>query len=84
MTNTMSLGRVLDSSMKWMIGRYPKLSDRSGAPNIIVTECNDGVINDMRGLHVKEENLKNLGIFFLIFINFFKIYGCECYNKLKG
>ena len=64
MTNTMSLGRVLDSSMKWMIVKYPKLGDRSGAPNIIVTECNDGVINDMRGLHVKKENLKNLGIDF--------------------
>lgn len=57
MTNTMSLGRVLDSSMKWMIDKYPKLGDKSGAANIIVTECNDGVINDMRGLHVKEENV---------------------------
>ncbi|MFQ8697352.1 MAG: P1 family peptidase, partial [Peptoniphilus harei] len=57
MTNTMSLGRVLDSSMKWMIDKYPKLGDKSGAPNIIVTECNDGVINDMRGLHVKEKNV---------------------------
>ena len=57
MTNTMSLGRVLDASMKWMIGKYPKLGDKSGAPNIIVTECNDGVINDMRGLHIKGENV---------------------------
>lgn len=57
MTNTMSLGRVLDSSMKWMIDRYENVGDKAGAPNIIVTECNDGVINDMRGLHVKEENV---------------------------
>lgn len=57
MTNTMSLGRVLDSSMKWMIDRYKSVGDKAGAPNIIVTECNDGVINDMRGLHVKEENV---------------------------
>lgn len=64
MTNTMSLGRVLDSSMNWMIDRYEDVGDKAGAPNIIVTECNDGVINDMRGLHVKEENvlesLKNI------------------------
>ncbi len=57
MTNTMSLGEVLNSSMKWMIDKYPNVGDKSGAPNIIVTECNDGVINDMRGLHIKEENV---------------------------
>lgn len=57
MTNTMSLGEVLNSAMKWMIGKYPYVGDKAGAPNIIVTECNDGVINDMRGLHVKEKNV---------------------------
>lgn len=57
MTNTMSLGEVLNSAMKWMIDKYPHVGDKAGAPNIIVTECNDGVINDMRGLYVKEENV---------------------------
>lgn len=57
MTNTMSVGEVLKSSMKWMINNYEDVGNKSGAPNIIVTECNDGVINDMRGLYVKEENV---------------------------
>lgn len=57
MTNTMSIGEVLNSSMKWMINNYQDVGNKSGAPNIIVTECNDGVINDMRGLHIKEENV---------------------------
>ncbi len=58
MTNTMSMGEVLNSSMKWMINKYQDVGNKSGAPNIIVTECNDGVINDMRGLHIKEENVR--------------------------
>ena len=57
MTNTMSIGQVLNSSMKWMINKYQDVGNKSGAPNIIVTECNDGVINDMRGLHIKEKNV---------------------------
>lgn len=57
MTNTMSIGEVLNSSMKWMINKYQDVGNKSGAPNIIVTECNDGVINDMRGLHIKEKNV---------------------------
>lgn len=57
MTNTMSIGEVLNSSMKWMIDKYKDVGNKSGAPNIIVTECNDGVINDMRGLHIKEKNV---------------------------
>lgn len=57
MTNTMSVGEVLNSAMKWMIDKYPDVGDKAGAPNIIVTECNDGVINDMRGLYVKGKNV---------------------------
>lgn len=57
MTKTMSIGEVLNSSMKWMINKYQDVGNKSGAPNIIVTECNDGVINDMRGLHIKEKNV---------------------------
>lgn len=54
MTNTMSVGDVLSGTNRLMISKYKKIGKESAAPNIIVTECNDGVINDMRSMAVKD------------------------------
>ncbi|MGI5949017.1 P1 family peptidase [Peptoniphilus sp.] len=54
MTNTMSVGDVLSGTNKYMISKYENIGKKSPAPNIIVTECNDGVINDMRSMAIKD------------------------------
>lgn len=57
MTNTLSVGTALTASIKYMMSKHKDMGANSGATNCIVTECNDGVLNDMRGLHVKEEDV---------------------------
>lgn len=57
MTNTLSIGAVLDASIKYMLRDNEEIGVSTGTVNCVVTECNDGVLNDIRGLHVKEEHV---------------------------
>ena len=57
MTNTLSIGAVLDASIKYMLQNNEDIGVTTGTVNCVVTECNDGVLNDIRGLHVKEEHV---------------------------
>ncbi|RVU54150.1 P1 family peptidase [Anaerosphaera multitolerans] len=57
MTNTLSVGTALTASIKYMMEENPDMGANSGATNCVVTECNDGVLNDMRGLHITEEHV---------------------------
>ena len=52
LTNTMSVGSVMDGVARYMIRTHPKigLSDDVVAPT--VAECDDSTLNDARGLHV--------------------------------
>lgn len=52
LTNTMSVGSVMDGVARYMIRTHPRigLSDDVVAPT--VAECDDSTLNDARGLHV--------------------------------
>ena len=57
MTNTLSVGTALTASVKYMLAKNPEIGVQTGTVNCVVTECNDGEINDIRGLHVTEEDV---------------------------
>ncbi|MCR4805337.1 MAG: P1 family peptidase [Clostridia bacterium] len=58
MTNTLSVGTALTASVKYMLEKNPEIGVQTGTVNCVVTECNDGEINDIRGLHVTEEHVR--------------------------
>lgn len=57
MTNTLSVGTALSALTTYMLEQNEEIGDTTGTVNCVVTECNDGEINDIRGLHVKEEDV---------------------------
>ena len=57
MTNTLSVGTVAEGLIKYMLNENEDICATTGSVNCIVTECNDSKLNDIRGLHVKEEHV---------------------------
>ena len=55
LTNTLSVHRVADAMLGWMLERPGNESVRS--INVVVGETNDGRLNDIRGRHVTEEHV---------------------------
>lgn len=59
MTNTFGVGTCLNGLTKYMLENNPEIGVSTGTVNCVVTECNDGLINDIRGMHIKEDDVKN-------------------------
>lgn len=57
MTNTFSIGTALNATIKHMLAANEDIGVSTGTVNCIVTECNDGDINDIRGMHVEEKHV---------------------------
>ena len=57
LTNTLSTGTALTAMVKYMMEQNPDIGIDTGTVNCIVTECNDGRLNDIRGLHVREDDV---------------------------
>lgn len=57
LTNTLSVGRVADAAIDYMIALPGNEDVRS--INIVVGETNDGRLNDIRGRHVSREDVLN-------------------------
>ena len=57
LTNTMSVGRVSDSVVKWMAQRYPEIRDQQEVIIPVVGECDDSFLNDAVGLHIKPQHV---------------------------
>lgn len=57
MTNTFSVGAALSASVKYMLAQNQDIGVTTSTVNCVVTECNDGQLNDIRGLHVTEEDV---------------------------
>lgn len=57
MTNTLSIGTAAIGLIKYMLDNNEDIGDITGTVNCTVVECNDGYLNDIRGLHVKEEHV---------------------------
>lgn len=57
MTNTLSVGAACEGLVQYMLERNPDIGVTTGTVNCLVTECNDGKLNDIRGLHVRPEHV---------------------------
>lgn len=57
LTNTLSVGTCSTALVKQMLKENEDIGVTTGTVNPVVCECNDGYLNDIRGLHVKEEDV---------------------------
>lgn len=57
-TNTLSVGTVETALVKYMLDKNSDICETTGSVNPVVCECNDSGLNDIRGLHVTEENVR--------------------------
>lgn len=57
LTNTLSVGFAYDSLVRYMLDCNDDIGDTTGTINPVICECNDGKINDIRGLHIKKEDI---------------------------
>ena len=57
LTNTMSVGKVSDSIVKWMSERFEKIWNQSQVVIPVVGECDDSFLNDSVGQHVKVKDV---------------------------
>ncbi len=51
LTDTLSVGRVDDGVISWMIKQYPQIGNKEDVPLPIVAEINDDFLNDQAGRH---------------------------------
>ncbi len=56
LTNTFGVGTCVNAAVRYMLGQNPEIGDTTGTVNPLVLECNDGVLSDIRGLHVREDH----------------------------
>jgi D-aminopeptidase len=57
LTNSQCVGAVYDATARWLMEREP-LAGVEDAVMPVVGECDDGLLNDQRGLHVREEHVR--------------------------
>lgn len=56
LTNTFSVSAVIEGTLKYMMQQDTGIGDDAGSINIVVGECNDSYLNDMRGLHIRPQH----------------------------
>jgi D-aminopeptidase len=57
LTNTLSVGAAWTALCRHALSQNPGICLTTGTVNPVVFECNDGYLNDIRGLHIKEEHV---------------------------
>lgn len=57
LTNTLSVGTCATGLIRYMLENDDDIGVTTGTINPVVMECNDGYLNDIRGLHVKEKHV---------------------------
>jgi D-aminopeptidase len=57
LTTSQSAGAVYDATVRWMMDRDPRVGVEDAAMPV-VGECDDGFLNDARGMHVREEHVR--------------------------
>ena len=57
LTNSQSAGAVYDATVRWVLAREPR-GGVEDAVMPVVGECDDGFLNDLRGMHLKEEHVR--------------------------
>ncbi|WP_232700052.1 DmpA family aminopeptidase [Brevibacillus daliensis] len=53
LTNTLSVPAVAQGTIRYLLDQNPEIGDTTGTVNVLVGECNDGFLNDIRGMHVQ-------------------------------
>lgn len=56
LTNTFSVGAVLEGTLTYMLEQNPAIGDSTSSLNIVVGECNDSYLNSMRHLAVRPKH----------------------------
>ncbi|MGE5701440.1 MAG: P1 family peptidase [Clostridia bacterium] len=56
LTNTLSVPAVAEGTIRYMLEQNRDIGDTTGTVNVIVGECNDGFLNDIRGLHIQPDD----------------------------
>ena len=57
LTNTLSVGTAFTACVRYMLARNDQIGRAESTVNPVILECNDGYLNDIRGLHVTEQNV---------------------------
>jgi len=57
LTNTLSVGKVSDATVKIMVDRFPGIGREQDVIIPVVGECDDSWLNDIAGRHVTSENV---------------------------
>ncbi|MFD3156857.1 P1 family peptidase [Haloimpatiens sp. FM7330] len=57
LTNTLSVGCASEALVEYMLKNNADIGVTTGTVNPVVCECNDGYLNDIRGMHVKKEHV---------------------------
>ena len=52
------MGTACEALTRYMLEGNPDIGVTTGTVNCVVTECNDGRLNDIRGLHVRPEHVR--------------------------
>lgn len=53
LTNTLSVNDVANGVITYLLQQNPEIGNDARTPNIVVMECDDSYLNDIRGRHVK-------------------------------
>lgn len=56
LTNTLSVAAALHGTIQYMLQQNEEIGQTAGTVNVVIGECNDGYLNDIRGMHVKPEH----------------------------
>lgn len=57
LTNTLSVGTAHEALVRYMLEENDDIGTTTGTVNPVICECNDGEINDIRGLHIKQDHI---------------------------
>ncbi len=57
LTNTLSVGTAVTALVRHVMAENPTVGRETSTMNPVVLECNDGYLNDIRGLHVQEAHV---------------------------
>ncbi|KGK86692.1 aminopeptidase [Desulfosporosinus sp. HMP52] len=53
LTNTLSVNDVANGVITYLLQQNPEIGNDARTPNVVVMECDDSYLNDIRGRHVK-------------------------------
>jgi D-aminopeptidase len=57
LTNTMSVGKVSDATVKWMTRHFPGIGTEYDVVIPVVGECDDSFLNDAVGRHIRSDHV---------------------------